>query len=258
MNTKIGLLLVLALAATSWVGTSAARAEDGPEISVSWLTGGLYLVEDSHFVATNSLVYIGKSYVTVVGATWTPDTAKELATRVRSLTNLPIREVIDISPDPEWSGGNAYWKEAGAEVVAAQVTCDALSHTWDSTVVDFRRSQPEYPRLPLTAPTKCISDHFELQNGEVRAFYLGPSHTAADIFVYFPKEQVLDAGSILKPFLGNMAKANVEEYPRTLQKLKGLRLNVRMVIAGHWSAVHGPDLVDRYLDLLAQSKSQAK
>jgi len=78
------------------------------------------------------------------------------------------------------------------------------------------------------------------------------------VFVYFPKEKVLDAGSILKPFLGNMAKANVAEYPNTLQKLQGLHLDIRMVIAGHWSAVHGPDIIDRYLDLVAKSKTTGK
>jgi metallo-beta-lactamase class B len=194
----------------------------------------------------------------VVGATWTPETAKELETQIKSLTALPVRDVIDTSPDPEWSGGNAYWKEAGAEIVAARATCDALTRTWSSTVSDFRKSQAKYPDLPLAMPRKCLSDSFELQDGAVRGFYLGPSHTSADIFVYFPNEKVLDAGSILKPFLGNMAKANVEEYPVTLQKLKNLHLDIRMIISGHWAAVHGPDLVDRYLNLLSGLKPKTK
>lgn len=37
---------------------------------------------------------------------------------------------------------------------------------------------------------------------------LGPSHTAGDIFVYFRKEQVLDAGSILKEQLGKITAAD--------------------------------------------------
>ena len=127
MRTSLGFLLAFAFtAALCIMGFPAPVAAETSDISVSWLTGDLYLVEDPNFVSTNSLVYIGKSSVTVVGATWTPGTARELATRIRALTALPVREVIDISPDPEWSGGNAYWKNIGAEVVAAQVTCDAL------------------------------------------------------------------------------------------------------------------------------------
>lgn len=108
------------------------------------------------------------------------------------------------------------------------------------------------------SPTRCYPDRFAFQNGDVRVYYLGPSYTAADVFVYFPKEQVLDAGSILKPFLGNMARANVKAYPTTLHKLQDLHLSIRMIVSGHWSAVHGPDLIDRYLDLLSRSKSLAK
>ena len=258
MSTRLGLVLVRALIAAGSIGAAPPAASDASDMSVTWLTGRIYLVEDTHFDATNSLFYIGDSSVTVVGATWTPDTAKELAARVRSLTDLPIREVIDTSPDPEWSGGNAYWRDAGTEVVAATVTCDELSRTWSLTVAEVRLSHPGYPQLPLASPTKCLPSQFGLQNGAVRAYYLGPSHTRADIFVYFPKEEVLDAGSILKPFLGNMAKANVEEYPKTLRKLQDLRLNIRMIISGHWSAVHGPDLVDHYLDLLVRSRPAVK
>lgn len=101
----------------------------------------------------------------------------------------------------------------GVEVVAAQITCDALAHTWDATIQGTRKNQLGYPSLPLAAPSRCYPDRFNLQNGNIHVFYLGPSHTAANVFVYFPKEEVLNAGSILKPFLGNMAKANVYGVP---------------------------------------------
>jgi glyoxylase-like metal-dependent hydrolase (beta-lactamase superfamily II) len=50
---------------------------------------------------------------------------------------------------------------------------------------------------------------------------------------YFPKETVLYAGSILKEQLGNLAPANLTEYPRTLQKRQDLRLKFDNVISGH-------------------------
>jgi metallo-beta-lactamase class B len=205
--------------------STAFAGEDG--ISLHRLTGPIYLVEDDHYVTTNSLVYIGPSSVTVIGATWTPDTARLLAKKIKGLTNRPIREVIDTSPDPEWSGGNGYWKSIGAKIVAIDVTAENLKDHWGSTVEACRKNHPEYPELPLVLPTQTYPGEFELQDGHVRAFYLGPSHTQADIFVYFPNEKVLDAGSILKEQLGNMAKADVREYPNSLHKLKDLHLEIR-------------------------------
>jgi metallo-beta-lactamase class B len=235
---------------------SAAADETG--ISVRRLTGPIYLVEDEDYAKTNSLIYIGQSHVTVIGASWTPDTARELAARIANITDAPIREVIDTSPDPEWSGGNGYWKQIGAKILAMQVTTDLLARTWAASAADFRRNHPTYPQVPLVLPTESHRERFELQNGSIQAFYLGPSHTAGDIFVYFPHERVLDAGSILKEQLGNMAKADVKEYPHTLHKLQALHLAIDTIISGHWSPVHGPDLVERYLQLLRTNEPEGQ
>lgn len=248
MKTAIIVLLTLIAGVTPvWAGANA------PQLRLTQLTGPIYLVEDEHYLTTNSLVYIGPHSVTVIGATWTPDTAKLLAEQIRQVTKRPIRDVIDTSPDPEWSGGNAYWKEIGARIVANRVTTEYLRRHWAQTLAEVRRRGAAYPDLPLVLPTESFSGDFELQQGKIRAFYLGPSHTAADIFVYFPNEKVLDAGSILKEQLGNMAKADVKEYPNTLRKLKALHLSIDTIISGHWSAVHGPELIDRYLALLDQN-----
>jgi beta-lactamase class A len=230
-------------------GSSAVHSEPA-EISLQRLRGPVYLVVDPHYASTNSVIYIGPKSVTVIGATYTPQTAGELAARIKRVTMAPITEVIDTSPDPEWSGGNAYWKDIGAKIFALKPTYDLLKNTWADRNRRAQTNHPGYPDLPLVLPTEVFPQHFELQDGNVRAFYLGPSHTPGDIFVYFPREQVLDAGSIVKEHLGNLADANLSEYPKTLERLKMMQLKIKIIVAGHWSAVHGPDLIDRYLSML--------
>ncbi len=100
--------------------------------------------------------------------------------------------------------------------------------------------------MPLSLPTRTFRGDFDLQNGRIREFYIGPSHTADDIFVYFPDQDVLYAGNILKERVGNLAQADLPAYVRTLRRLKNLHLRIRYIIAGHWSPVHGPDLIDTY------------
>jgi metallo-beta-lactamase class B len=238
------------LTASLGLFVSGAFATDSG-MSMHLLAGAIYVVEDNHYDnQTNSLVYFGPRSVTVIGATWTPDTARILATRIRSVSKLPISEVIDPSPDPEWSGGNAYWRSIGARICAVDVTYQELKRSWATTVESARKNHPGYPALPLVLPTEIYSGEFQLQDGNVRAFFLGPSHTPADIFIYFPREKVLDAGSILKEHLGNMAHADVHEYPNTLHKLQELHLDIRTIVSGHWSPIHGPELIDMYLELL--------
>jgi metallo-beta-lactamase class B len=142
-----------------------ARAENPApmNVSISWLTGSIYLVEDEAFdILTNSLVYVGRSQVTVIGASWTPETAKLVANQIKQITPLPITEVIDTSPDPEWSGGNGYWKRMGAKILAIEITARLLQNTWETTVADFRQGHPSYPDEPPVLPTEVHSGDFQL------------------------------------------------------------------------------------------------
>lgn len=243
MKRHLGILLAL-VAPAAWAGST--------NISLRHLTGPLYVATDAQYFSTNWVVYVGQDAVAVVGATWTPAMARSLALRIRRATPLPITAVIDISPDPEWSGGNAYWAQIGAKIIAVRITEKLLTNTWRERNQRARRNHSGYPALPLVAPTEVVANRFTLEHGDIRGFYLGPTHTAGDIFVYFPREQVLDAGSILKPHLGNLADADLRAYPETLRKLQRMHLEIRTVIAGHWAAVHGPELIQRYLSMLKE------
>ena len=226
-----------------------ARATE-PGVSMYPLIGSIYVAEDSHYAKTNYLVYIGTSSVTVIGAGWSPDTAEMLAQEIRKMTDKPVNDVILPDHDPEYAGGSSYWKGIGANIISTELTEQVLKRDWAKAVDFTRKYFPTYPRVPLVLPTTIYKTDFTLENGDMHGFYLGPSHNADDIFVYFPKEKVLYAGSILKERLGNLAFANLEEYPKTLQKLQQLHLNIDRIVSGHWSAVHGPELIDQYLTML--------
>jgi metallo-beta-lactamase class B len=55
-----------------------------------------------------------------------------------------------------------------------------------------------------------------------------------------------------------MAKADVKAYPRTLHRLEALHLDTNMIVSGHWSAVHGPDLIEHYLELLRENAAHSQ
>ena len=249
MNLVAQFVVVLNLVT---LGSSCVSAKIAA-VTLTKLNGPLYLVEDNNFAKTNSLIYIGTSSITVIGATWTPATAQLLHAEIKKVSSLPIGEVIDTSPDLEWVGGNDYWKSVGAKVVAANVTCELIPKKWVPPLPPSKNF-PDYPDLPPSLPAECKPAPFSLQGGRVQVLFLGPSHTDGDVFVYFPEQKVLDAGSILKEQVGNLASANLDEYPKTLEKLKELHLDIRTVIAGHWSPVHGPELIDQYLGFLSTDK----
>jgi metallo-beta-lactamase class B len=222
-----------------------------PTVVLTPLQGHLYVVEDSFYLKENSMVYVGDSFVTVVGATWTPETAKLLVAEIKKVTPKPITEVIDTNYHPDRAGGNAYFKGIGAKIISTKLTSDLLMKHWDEMVRYVQKGAPSYPTLPLVLPDKTFAGDFELQRGGVKATYLGPSHTPDGIFVFFPQEKVLYGNCILKEQLGNLDFADLREYPKTLERLKQLHLDFTTIVAGHWSPIHGPELIDKYLQLLA-------
>lgn len=245
ISGKLGLTSALVMSLI-FLGPGVSAAE----VLLKQVSGPVYVVEDNYYVKENSMVYFGENGVTVVGATWTPDTARELHKQIKKVSNKPILEVINTNYHTDRAGGNSYWKSIGAKVVSTQQTWELMKSDWRD-VVDFtRKGLPDYPNLPLVLPDDVYKGDFTLQDGKVRAFYAGEAHTPDGIFVYFPDEKVLYGNCILKEKLGNLSFANITEYPKTLLRLKDMKLPIKTVVAGHDSPIHGPELIDHYHSLL--------
>lgn len=261
MRKFIWLSCVLAIGCAtqskSIVQTNQKSVSEANTLTLLHFKGPIYISEDHFYDRENSVVYVGDKYVTVIGATWTPETAKLLVDEIKKVTNKPIKEVIDTNWHHDRSGGNSYFKSIGSKIYATKMTAQLMKVGWDKMTSAVRKDWPAFPQLPLVIPDHIQDGNFELQNGEVKAFYLGPSHTEDGIFVYFPNEKTLYGGCILKEKLGYLGSANIVEYPKTLQKLKKLHLDIDTIISGHWSSIHGPELIDQYLDLLAKHANQA-
>src|SRR5262249_52376588 len=146
-------------------------------LALCHLRGHLYVVEDDFYAKENSMVYAGEKSVTVIGATWTPDTAKQLVIEIRKISNAPITQVIDTNYHPDRAGGNAYFKAIGTEIVATEMTREQMVRGWDDAVQFTRSSFANYPALPLVLPDKTYTSGFTRQDGRIRGLYLGPSHT---------------------------------------------------------------------------------
>src|ERR1700692_2956925 len=102
------------------------------------------------------MVYVGDSFVTVVGATWTPETAKLLVAEIKKVTPKLVTEVIDTNYHPDRAGGNAYFKGIGAKIISTKVTSDLLHAHWDEMIRYVQKGFPSYPTLSLVPPDKTF------------------------------------------------------------------------------------------------------
>ncbi len=236
-----------------FVGSPAHSTVSG-HLELVKLTDRIYVVEDYFYYRENSALYIGDDGVTVISATWTPETAKLLANKLRLITKKPIKAVIDTHYHLDRSGGNPYFKKIGATIIASKLTTALMRKHWESGVKSAQKDFAGFPWIPYVEPDITFDDKYELEEGKIQIFYFGPSHTEDGVVVYFPEEQILFGDCMIKEKLGYLGDANLKEYPNTLERVK--KLKIKKIIAGHWTPIHGPELIDKLLGLLKLESSK--
>lgn len=87
--------------------------------------------------------------------------------------------------------------------------------------------------------------------------FMGAGHTPDNVIVWFPKQQLLDGGCLIKSIsavdLGNLSDANVAAWKTTIQKTIQKYGKAKIVIPGHdgWQQpghlAHTGELIEKYL-----------
>jgi metallo-beta-lactamase class B len=87
-------------------------------------------------------------------------------------------------------------------------------------------------------PIRAIDTNQKLQigNTEIKNHYFGEGHTKDNIVSYVPSEKVLFGGCLIKAIgagKGNLADANIEEWAKTVTKIRAQYPLLKKVIPGH-------------------------
>ncbi len=234
------------------------------------IADGVYLAtgNGNMVVASNAVVIINEEEVMLVDSSTSPAAAKALIADIKTLTNKPIRYVINTHFHFDHAHGNQVFGPE-VEIIGHEYTREQLSgnilhsHTYLYFVgmlpeqikslqsqiagepdpkkkeelekelalqTDFYRAQEE---IRPTPPNLTFKDRMSLFRGnrEIRLLYLGIGHTGGDIFVYLPKERILCTGDFLGPFLSYMGDGYADEWDDTLEKLKSIDFDV--ILPGH-------------------------
>nr|AGU01687.1 beta-lactamase [uncultured bacterium] len=108
----------------------------------------------------------------------------------------------------------------------------------------------------MTVPQNGVDDRLALKVGgkEVELAYFGEGHTRDNIVGYYPNENVLFGGCLIKELganEGNLADANPSEWANTVKSVKKQYSDVRVVIPGHGKP-GGKELLDYTITLFDQ------
>ena len=156
--------------------------------------------------------------------------APEIVAKVKSISDKPIRYVLNTHQHGDHTGGNEAMLAANAEII--------IQKNARANMVTGK--MPGLPRITFSEETQVF-----LGGKEVRARYLGRGHTNGDAVIYFPSERVLHTGDLFvipgPPFIDVSAGGSIKEWSGTIEK--ALQYDFDAVIPGHGPVAKKADLV---------------
>ena len=210
----------------------------------------------------NSGVIIGDKYIMVSDATATPDMARDLIAKIRTVSDKPIKYVLLTHYHAvRVLGASAYAAEGATEIIASRGTYELIV---ERGAQDMQSEIERFPRLfrgvegipGLTWPTMVIGDGkpgrqgsltVDLGGAKVEIWHPGPGHTRGDTIAWVEEEKVLFSGDLVEYEAGvYTGDAQLEEWPATLEALRALKAEA--IVPGRGEAMKGQADVNKALD----------
>ena len=209
---------VILAAAGAWIAYTQQPAQ--APLAVNRISGDLYVIGVSQGVGGGNVAM----QVTGDGVILVDDmfdrNFDEILGKVKSVTDKPVRYVLNTHQHDDHAGGNARM-QAFAEVIAHR----------DVRINMLRLNQPGAPRLTFT-------DELDVNLGgqEVRARHFGRGHTGGDAVIYFPAARTIHTGDLFLtnptlPFIDYANGGSALEWTKTLDGV--LQLDFDVAIPGH-------------------------
>jgi glyoxylase-like metal-dependent hydrolase (beta-lactamase superfamily II) len=237
----------LAIATHAYAQFGSAPAK----LSLIKLQDDLYVIHNE-FVPGNTTALITNAGVILVDDKFEVD-HDNIVAMLKTVTNQPVKYVINTHYHADHSGGNAKLQADGTLAVA-------------SASARARMVAAKQPGLPDITVQPRGAIYLGGKTAEI--YWIGRSHTDGDVVVLFPQQRVLAAGDMYTnekdtPELIDYAGGgSAKEWPATVDNL--LKLDFDTVVPGHGTVAKKADLtkyradVQRLWDLAVQMVKAGK
>jgi len=270
----IALLITVGVAGIQSQRQPAGTAHTGNAFRFNKVADGVY-----HAIGTGTLTVVGNSSVIVndddvivVDDHVSPAAAWVLINEIKSITNKPVRTVINTHFHYDHAHGNQIF-DKDVSIIGHEFTREMLLGGKSLQMPLYKGYVTQLPgqienlkqriamesdpsrkamlqaqlqvaennaasqaELKPTPPNVTLRTNMTLYRGdrEIQLRFLGRAHTAGDVVVFLPKERIVITGDMLTSALSNMSDAFVNEWVTTLEELK--KLDFATVLPGHGEA----------------------
>lgn len=208
-----------------------------------------------HSFAANAGVIIGERGVLVVDTLMSAQEGQHLLAAIRTITDKPIRYVVNTHTHLDHVLGNGVFADLGATVIAHEADRSALASQGDALLrraAGYGLTPEELAGTRVVVPDLAFGQRLTIDLGgeEVQLIHGSPSHTPGSLVVYLPGQKLLFSGDILfSDFHPNLSEGDLTGWCRTLDTL--LAMEIQRIVPGHGPLSTKDDLreMKRYLVL---------
>ncbi len=231
-----GMILLLAVA-----GVITQPNFDEVKISTTKLAENVYVMMGA---GGNIGVSAGKDGVVLIDDEYTPLTQKVKAAVV-SISDQPIKFVINTHWHNDHTGGNEDLGEAGAVIVAHETVRNRLSTEQFMSFFNLRTPPSPEAALPVVTFAKEVSLH--VNGDELHVFHVAPGHTDGDVIIHWRDSNVIHAGDLFftssYPFIDLDSGGAIGGIIAAADQMIDLADEATQVIPGHGTMSNKKDLM---------------
>jgi cyclase len=228
-----------ALLAVAGLWLAWSQAQRGP-LTIEKVTPNLYVIVGN---GGNVAVMPTSEGVILVDDKFAQD-APEILAKVKTVSDQPIRYVLNTHQHGDHTGGNEALLAQKAEII--------IHKQARANMVENK--MPGLPHITYSDETQVFAG-----GKEVSARHLGRGHTNGDAIIFFPSERVVHTGDLFvnggAPFIDTSSGGTIKEWDQTIEKL--LKYDFDTVIPGHGPVAKKADLV-KWTQTLATLRTRIK
>jgi cyclase len=222
--------VAVVLSAGAWIARTQAPQTAAP-LTIEKVKDNLYVIVGD---GGNVAVYVTEEGVILVDDKFERNAA-DIMTKVKSVTDKPVKYVLNTHQHGDHTGGNQKLLAASAEIISQR---NARANMVASKM-------PGVPRVSFTDETEVF-----LGGKEVRAHYYGRGHTNGDAMIYFADLKVIHTGDLFTnsaPFIDYSANGSAVDWTKTIDNVLKSDWDFDTVIPGHGPVSKRADLM-KYRD----------
>ncbi|MFO7668184.1 MAG: MBL fold metallo-hydrolase [Bacteroidales bacterium] len=224
---------------------------------VQRITENVYLLSE---YGCNILVMVGHDGLLVID-TGHMNSASKTDSAVHTISNLPVKFILNTHLHFDHVGGNMKLSEDGAVIVSHENTRKHMLAGWE--VDDIQGVKyPTIPPYPIEAlPVICFMDSIRIffNNSAIQGIHYPYGHSDCDVIYYIQDVNIIHAGDLFEsngfPIIDVFYGGTIDGYIKAVDNIIEICDDKTIVISGHGAISNRQGLLD-YKVMLAKSRER--